>query len=517
LIIVIGVFWLLVVIVTAVAGFVLGLVVAAVWALGCFVVPFLKVGLSWFDGLAEQPATATRPLDARGPGVPDYFHRVVFGDIALVGHNTVARFREGRRTWRFWWEELGATGLHNTEEGTQWFAVFMGGFAVGAVGGAALGGVVVVAAVAVQFVVAGVLSGVWRGFGLALRGLDSGLLRLRNARMFCVRCFRLMPYPAYHCTNCDATHWDIRPGSLGIFRRTCTCGRRLPTLLLLGAASLDAQCGVPDCAAELPYEPGTARTVVLPSFGAANAGKTRLMYALVFALQRHAERMGIPLEYGDTPSARLLGGVRDKLGPESAIEPTRIALEHGLVLWLRPRPRAPLHLHLFDIAGERFSSRERSEEHDYVRGGRDFIMVIDPLSLPEVRDTLPAEEQKRLDVYGRRARVASPDDVFHQAVESIGQVGGNLRRARLAIVISRADQIALPPNDELEAWAGQVGLGNVLSVAQDTFRKGVRMFATASIVENGAVHPSIDPLLAYLLPGMGPPAKVSRIDEGVSR
>jgi hypothetical protein len=113
--------------------------------------------------------------------------------------------------------------------------------------------------------------------------------------------------------------------------------------------------------------------------------------------------------------------------------------------------------------------------------------------------------------------VATPDDVFHQAVESIGQVGGNLRRARLAIVISRADQIALPPNDELEAWAGQVGLGNVLSVAQDTFRKGVRMFATASIVENGAVHPSIDPLLAFLLPGMGPPAKVSRIDEGVSR
>jgi Double-GTPase 2 len=519
MIIFIGVFWLLGVIATAVAGFVLGVVVAAVWALRCFVVPFVKVGLSGFDGLAKQPDTATAPGDARGPGVPDYLHRVVFDDIALVRANTIARLREGRNTWRFWWEEIAATGMHSSEEGTEWFVVFISGFAVGAVAGVAVGGVAVTTAVAVQLIVAGVLSGMWRAFGLALRGLDSALLRVRNVRMFCVRCFRLMPYPAYHCMRCDATHWDIRAGNLGILWRTCTCGQRLPTLLLLGAASLDAQCCIPHCAAELPHDPGTARTVVLPAFGATNAGKTRLMYALVFALQRRAESAGIPLEYGDAQSEALLSGVRDMLGPSSTIEPTRISLENGLVLRLRPRPRAPFLLHLFDIAGERFSSRDRSEEHDYVRGGRDFVMVIDPLSLPDVWNTLPAEEQKRLGERAPRASVPSPDDVFHQAVDGILQVGGNLKRARLAIVISRADQIELPVNDELEVWAEVVGLKNLLSVARDTFRKGVWMFGTASVVENGEVHPSIDSLLAFLLPGVVAGSRLTecRVDEGMLR
>jgi hypothetical protein len=66
---------------------------------------------------------------------------------------------------------------------------------------------------------------------------------------------------------------------------------------MLGSHRLDAFC--PKCEEPLPGGSGGEREIVLPVFGASNAGKTQLMVLLVQAVQEKAERMAGTAELGD--------------------------------------------------------------------------------------------------------------------------------------------------------------------------------------------------------------------------
>ena len=105
---------------------------------------------------------------------------------------------------------------------------------VGVVVGACVGAIVVAALVTVHVVLLGILHfAVWSGIGL-LRTLDAALLRIRGIRMTCGTCHHRISYPAYRCPSCRRPHTDVRPGVYGVLRRVCTCGTRIPTLLVLG-------------------------------------------------------------------------------------------------------------------------------------------------------------------------------------------------------------------------------------------------------------------------------------------
>ena len=136
----------------------------------------------------------------------------------------------------------------------------------------------------------------------ALRTVDSGLLRARHIKVRCVSCFERISYPAYLCANpkCRETHWDIRPGRYGVLRRTCQCGRRMPTLLLLGSArQLDAICPFRACKQPLEHRPGEEREIIFPLFGSRGAGKTLLLYGIIKTLEESV-RPGIQVGYADS-------------------------------------------------------------------------------------------------------------------------------------------------------------------------------------------------------------------------
>jgi hypothetical protein len=369
------------------------------------------------------------------------------------------------------------------------------GAAVGLAVGTAFGAVIFAAIAAIHAVVAALVFGVIRVAGLVLRFVDSGLLRLKNIRMTCPHCYERVPYPAYMCATdgCGRLHRDIRPGMYGIIRRRCLCEARLPTLLLLGSAGLDARCPYPSCGLPMKHRPGEAREIVLPFFGAAGAGKTRLMYGIVALLQSTA---GLEAEFADAATGLELAEVRPMLAPGRAPSKTVRALPHGQTLRLRSGGRTRL-LQLFDSAGELFYNSQTTQELGFLNKARTFVLVIDPLSVSYLWDGLSPQRQAEL----APIRSQAPADLAYQNTsQQLEAMGGRLKKARLAVVFSRSDLLEQPSRQSVDTWASEaLGLGSLVRSARMEFGE-TGFFRTASVLGiGGDLHPSLTELASWLL------------------
>lgn len=95
-------------------------------------------------------------------------------------------------------------------------------------------------------------------------------------------------------------------------------------------------------------------------------------------------------------------------------------------------------------------------------------------------------------------------------------MGGSPERSRLAIALSRADQLGDGCGEDLEKWIRELGLGGLVRNARLDFRE-VRLFRTAAVSRGDRVDDSIVELLTWLLatPELGTVAKPSRVGESV--
>jgi hypothetical protein len=151
---------------------------------------------------------------------------------------------------------------------------------------------------------------------------------------------------------------------------------------------------------------------------------------------------------------------------------------------------------MFDAAGERFYSAERTRELGYLSKARTFVLVIDPLSVDAFWSRLPEERRKAVESV--RSTVRSPLVAFHQAHQSIEAMGVDLKDARLAVVFSRADKID-PPDGDPADWADrELGLGNLVRSVKLQFKDSLFLLA-AAIMEDEAIHESIAALLRWML------------------
>jgi hypothetical protein len=422
------------------------------------------------------------------PAILGYFYGPALTDLRQVARVGLLQCQKG---WRW------ASGLlADSIEGGPFSAPLGIGGIIGVVAGSAVGMVGFAFMVVIHSLVVVVSVAVIRTTGLVLRGIDSGLLRIKNIRMICPHCYERVPYPAYVCAGCGAVHRDVRPGKYGIFRRICrNCHTKLPTLLILGSAKLDAVCPHPGCGLPMEHRPGEAAEVVLPFFGASGAGKTRLLFGIVGLLHGWAEQGLLEAEFGDTETEQRLRTATVFLEPDRATPKTNVDLPRGQIIRLSGR-RGTRILHLFDAAGERFYKTEGTKELRYLDKARTFILVIDPLSVPAFWESLPADRQKEL--ARSRSEAPSPDLAYQQTHQEMEAMGVQLRRARLAVTFSRADLLPEAPAD-VEAWAREeLGLGNLMRSMRHNFGE-LRLFRTAAVVEDGQVDPSIGDLARWLL------------------
>jgi hypothetical protein len=483
-----------------------GILISTGHILYCYLLPMFQVGMTSRLDQLEPPGRRLHLPAQRDPALPNYFYGPVWFDILYVWQLAVANWRRERIEWGHrierWCDQ-------DSPEGRRLVLPLAVETAIGLYLGVPAGAAVTLVLIGTQGVIAGLLTLVTRVTVGVLRTVDSALLRLRHIRMRCLACFERMPYPAYDCPHCTATHWDIRPGRYGVFRRVCSCGTRLPTLLLFGTAELPTRCPFRLCRTPFEHRPGELPEEVLPIFGATGAGKTRMMYGLVAAFQQEARRPGVSVSFADRWTTEQLADVWRYLRDDQQVNATAPALQRGCVLRVRIGRHHRL-LQFFDAAGERFYSLDRSSDLLYLGSGRTFLLVIDPLSVNEFWLGLSTEDRDRLAQW-EPTNVPQPRLVYEQTVERITELKGEPGRSRLAVVFSRADILGdqLGPvgceADAIERWAEErLGLGGLLRNARFDFKE-VTLFSTAAVVTADHVDDSITALLRWILSAPVPP------------
>jgi hypothetical protein len=378
------------------------------------------------------------------------------------------------------------------------------------------GGVVLGAAVVV--VLAGTVSAVvWSGGAVAvglLRGADRAWQWRLRAAASCPRCYFVSPLPAYRCPNADCphpVHRRLRPGRLGVLWRRCGCGTVLPTTVLRASGRMAALCQ--NCGAELHRGAGVATDVRVPVFGAASAGKTRLIMAGVLGLVTEAERGGATVEL-DGASAATLGGWRTalrwseipKTSPADPSVATTVRLTSG---------RRNVLVHVFDAAGESYTDQEENATLAFLDRSRTLVFVLDPFSVPDVRDQLDRAA-------GGLRRAASPawhdpEESYNVTAQRLRMFGVDTTGKRLAFVVSKADLLReLPIGRDLDAtpgavcrWLAERGMDNLLTSASRDFAEVSYFLVSSRTSEPTGPSAALAPF-RWLLAGDGvelsPPA-----------
>ena len=370
------------------------------------------------------------------------------------------------------------------------------GGAIGMAVGAATGAVLAAGCAAVYLLIVAACTAVVRATGAVLRGLDSGLLRIKNIRIHCPHCGERVPYPGYLCPGrpqCIRWHRDVRPGRFGIIRRYCRCGKRMPTLLLFGSAKLAAFC--PRCGTLWQHSPGGEPEIVLAFSGAAGAGKTRLVSAMITQLTNWAAEAKLVAEPADKATADSLQGAADLLRPCRTTPVTPPERPRSLLIRVSSGKVTQI-LHLFDAAGEHYQDVAKTEGLLFLGSARTFILVINPL---------PIQAAWRRQPGGWPAKPAQqpPDAVYHRVYQQIQVMRVPLDEARLAVVFSHADLMPASGGDVAEWACRELGLSNLARSTRQNFKE-VRFFRTAAVTgEDGTVQGSIAVLLRWVLADSG--------------
>jgi Double-GTPase 2 len=375
------------------------------------------------------------------------------------------------------------------------------GIVVGAVGGVALTSVIALihGLIAIFGAIAAVIS------AMLLRGADTLHRYLAGVHMTCPDCVQAVrPYAAYRCPSCYELHRDIRPGRRGILQRVCTCGGRLPTLLLVGAFRLTAVC--PKCGATLPSRFGKAPEVILPVFGSVKSGKTRLIYMLVLAIQELVISSGGIVEL-DEDTKDEINRIAEQLSITGSPSPTVPKSPEAFVLRVK-LGLGERYIFLFDAAGELHYRDASLDTLRYLEKANTLIYVCDPLAADGVWNHFTDAQQDAFAAI--RSDWSEAELAYELSRDQVRRFIGKRRPGRLAFVVTKGDVLAdaqiLDPSATVrglvyeEAW---MNMGNVVREAEHSFGQ-VEYFKTAAIEsDSGSVDASVAALASWLLSPAG--------------
>jgi hypothetical protein len=438
-------------------------------------------------------------LTDRGMAWPSYFFGPAEADARETILEAITRCQNDcGRCWEW------ANSLIADSENLLVFIPYVGimiGFVVGTVTGAVIAAV----ATAVNLILIAAIATVVIFVGMVLRQVDTAMRFLRGAIIRCPNSAcsqRIRPYPAYRCPDCGNLHSDIRPGPLGIVSRNCTCGKSLPTLLILGSAGLVAVCR--QCGTELHRRTGIAAEIVIPFFGGVGAGKTQLIFTLIEALQS----LDGDIRVEPDPETRdRIERIRASLDEHGMTNPTTRELPRPYILHLKIGLSERL-IYLFDAAGERHYRLSDLEETGYHDKGATLVFVADPLAADYVWEQLTPEQRSK--IHGPRSDVSRIGLAYEQTTEHILRMGDRAKNIRLAFVLTKADLLPATDHDEalsaqkIMRGSGGLDMGNIIRRAEQSFRT-VDFFMTAAIAddERGIPHESVANLALWLLRSEG--------------
>ncbi len=325
----------------------------------------------------------------------------------------------------------------------------------------------------------------------ALRTGDSSARWWHGAAATCPSCRGVTWLPAYPCASadCDRVHRDVRPGRLGVWSRRCECDKRLPTTVRRAASAMTPVC--PACENPLHEGAGVASDARIALSGGPAAGKTQLLMSAMGKMTNWGAP-GATWEPAGEYSTTWLRDARDlsarwpPRGPAATGEPVLLTLRETTSARQR-------YVHVVDAGGRYFTTAVNDPAMRHLGTTRRHMFVLDPTTIPSVRDRIdPAAlvgrhpEDRDARIAGAETSSAAAELPYHVLVSQLSRFGARTRRASLAVVITKADVLAkqdLAPQPDpaktlshrLRAWLCAADLRNLVEMAEHDFGE-VRYF-----------------------------------------
>lgn len=260
----------------------------------------------------------------------------------------------------------------------------------------------------------------------------------------CPNCKNKYLIPIYICPGCGEKHTKLTPGKYGVFNRTCNCGQKIPSHFITNRGKLDAEC--PKCGFALS---GTgSKPICIPVIGGRSSGKTAYINAFSYDfIEKVARRNGLTITHYNKDTKRFYEQdiTNDYLGGTTRMTKTEMDIKQAsskaFSFIIHSDKMSPDRLiQIYDVAGESFVDNTENEEqlqYTYCHG---IVFMLDPLSIPVVRNYLD-DTVNEVD----KSSVGTLDvdlvlDAFMNKLREItGQSSTAVFSVPIAIVISKSD------------------------------------------------------------------------------
>lgn len=325
----------------------------------------------------------------------------------------------------------------------------------------------------------------------------------------CPHCKNKYKIPIYICKSCGVEHTKLSPGKYGVFYRKCQCGDRLPSSVITRRRSLEAKC--PICSRSLTNEAGVQESVpiCIPVIGGRSVGKTCYLAAVIRELIEDIganEKVDITFynEENRIECERMINKYNNGFIQDQTTDYNPSAYN----LYIKPPKGIERLLYLYDIAGEAFAATGglvSQVQYEYSSG---FIFVIDPLSIPNVREKY--NKTDNFDEFG--ASLVDTNDTFDMFMLNLQKIANmnarELSNVPCAIVINKVDAYGLDKifgrgavnamlnkeenanrefgelmDEKIREYLKQNGMHNFLNNIDTSFKK-TRFFAVSSLGHN---------------------------------
>lgn len=333
--------------------------------------------------------------------------------------------------------------------------------------------------------------------------LEALYVAVNRISVLCPTCNKKVNNPVYVCPKCKLEHTHVVPSTkYGIFHRKCTCGNKIPACAFWKKKSLSAKC--PFCNGSitpLEYSPHTIAFI-----GGKSVGKTFLRNIMCIMLHTYVYERGIrKRKTGHSFFEKVVCSIMNKYNElycwretvpkdeQSKIDKIKKEIKEGI----RPNETSlsanmaavrldlkkgfnniPNRLYLYDAPGEAFTKEEYLKAHVYYESLQTIILVVDPLSLPNIRYQIPNIKNIA------HVSLVSPTSCIEKWLNSMervhtqGNLDKTLKYVRCAVVITKVDMpelqklTALSINsseDECKAFLSDNGEQGLISLVEDKF------------------------------------------------
>jgi GTPase SAR1 family protein len=278
----------------------------------------------------------------------------------------------------------------------------------------------------------------------------------------CPICQSKFTLPIYICPKCGAKHDRLYPGVYGILKRTCQCGHELPTIFFNGRHKLEAQC--PHCRCNIK-DGGLHASWFVPVVGGPSSGKTCYINMAMMSLEKNAySRYGLRFEHEKNGQDEYEENARNLSNGYLPPKTNELRLKY-YQFTLTYKNTTKQQISLCDVAGELFDVNSGGNEINKQTGFRyvnTFMLVIDPLSIPEYRN----EVSKTIDLSGYNSgsqRIDEMLDTFVRTLQNMFSINPKaMLKTDVAVVFTKAD---IPGLDQ------KIGESAVLKNAKGTDQK----------------------------------------------